>query len=74
MGKSRNVYRILAGKPEGERPLGRYGCRWEDIIKMDFRETEWGGMDCTDLAHWKAFVNMVITPQVPYNVAKFLSS
>jgi hypothetical protein len=45
MGKKRNAYRILAGKPEGKRPLGRPRCRWEDNIKMDLREIQWRGMD-----------------------------
>jgi hypothetical protein len=38
------------GKQEGKRPLGRLRCRWEDNIKMDLREIEWGGMDWIDLA------------------------
>jgi hypothetical protein len=38
MGKGRNVYRVLVGKPEGKRPLGRPRCRWEDGIKMDLEE------------------------------------
>jgi hypothetical protein len=38
MGEGRNVYRVLVGKPEGERPLGRPRRRWEDVIKMDLRE------------------------------------
>jgi hypothetical protein len=38
MGPKRNTYRILVGKPEGKRPLGRLGCRWEDNIKMDLRD------------------------------------
>jgi hypothetical protein len=48
-GEKRNAYRILAGKPEGKRPLGRPRRRWEDNIKMDLREIEWGGMDWIDL-------------------------
>jgi hypothetical protein len=44
-----NAYRILVGKPEGRRPLGRPRPRWVDSIKMDLREMEWGGMDWTDL-------------------------
>jgi hypothetical protein len=45
MGEKRNVYRILVGKPEGKRPLGRPRRRWVDNIKIDLRETEWVGMD-----------------------------
>jgi hypothetical protein len=44
-GEKRNVYRILVGKPEGRRPLGRPRHRWEDNIKMDLREIGWDGMD-----------------------------
>jgi hypothetical protein len=49
MGK-RNAYRILVGKQEGKTPIGRPRHRWEDNIKMDLRETGWGGMDWIDLA------------------------
>jgi hypothetical protein len=42
MGKRRGAYRALVGKPEGRRPLGRPSRRWEDNIKMDLREVEWG--------------------------------
>jgi hypothetical protein len=45
-----NAYRILVGKTEETRPLGRPRRRWVDNIQMDFRETEWGGMDWIDLA------------------------
>jgi hypothetical protein len=46
MGEGRNVYRVLVGKPEGKRPLGRPRRRWEDGIKMDLRESGWGcGVD-----------------------------
>jgi hypothetical protein len=45
MRDKRNAYRIFMGKPEGKRPLGRPERRWEDNIKMDIREIEWGGMD-----------------------------
>jgi hypothetical protein len=42
MGEGRNMYRVLVGKPEGKRPLGRPMRRWEDGIKMDLREIGWG--------------------------------
>jgi hypothetical protein len=42
MGEARNVYRVLVGKPEGKRPLGRPRHRWEDGIKMDLEEIGWG--------------------------------
>jgi len=50
MGEGRGVYRVLVGKPEGKRPLGRHRLRWEDNIKMDLQEVGCGGMDCIELA------------------------
>jgi hypothetical protein len=62
MGEKRNAYRILVGKPEGNRPLGRSRRRWVDNIKMDLRETGWDGVDWMDMAHdrdqWRALVNI----------------
>jgi hypothetical protein len=49
-GEKRNAYRILVGKPEGKRPLGRHRRKWEDNIRMDLREIGWGGMEWIDLA------------------------
>jgi hypothetical protein len=49
-GEKRNAYRILLGKPEGKRPLGRPGCRWANNIKMDFREIGCDGKFWIDLA------------------------
>jgi hypothetical protein len=49
-GEKMNAYRILVGKPEGRRPLGRPRRRREDSIKTDLREIGWGGMDWIDLA------------------------
>ena len=49
MGEGRGVHRVLVGKPEGKRPLGRPRRRWEDNIKMDLREVEGGG-DWMELA------------------------
>jgi hypothetical protein len=60
----RSLYRILMGKPEGERALGRPRHKWEDNIKMDRGEIGWGGMDWTNLAldrdQWRALVNTVM--------------
>jgi hypothetical protein len=42
-GERRGAYRVLVGKPEGRKPLGRSRCRWEDNIKMDLREVGWEG-------------------------------
>jgi hypothetical protein len=50
MGEKRNACRILVGKPEGKRPLGRSRRRWVDNIKMDYREIGWDGVDRIDMA------------------------
>jgi hypothetical protein len=64
-----NAYRILVGKPEGKRPLGRPRCRCVDNINMDLREIGWGNMDWIDLAQdrnlWRALVNTVMNLRVP---------
>jgi hypothetical protein len=69
VGETRNAYRILVGKPEGKRPLGRPRHRWVDNIKMDLREIGWDGMDWIELAQdrdqWRALVNMVMNLRVP---------
>jgi hypothetical protein len=58
MGERRGVYRVVVGKPEGRRPLGRPRCRWEDNIKTDLREVGWGCVDWIGLAQdrdrWRA--------------------
>jgi hypothetical protein len=64
MGEGRNVYRVLVGKPEGKRPLGRPRHRWEEGIKMDLEEIGWGGVEWIHLAQnrdrWRALVNAVM--------------
>ena len=49
MVEGRGVHRVLVGKPEGKRPLGRPRRRWEDDIKMDLQEVGWGFMDWVEL-------------------------
>jgi hypothetical protein len=69
MGEGRCAYRILVGRPEGRRPLGRPRHRWEDNIKMDLQEVGWRDMDWIDMAQdrdrWRALVSVVMNLQVP---------
>jgi hypothetical protein len=68
-GEKMKAYRILVGKPERKRPVGRPRRRWEDNIRMDLREIGWGGMDWINLAwardQWRALVNTIINLRVP---------
>jgi hypothetical protein len=68
MGEERNVYRVLIGKPEGKRPLTRPKRRWEDRIKMDVRDIDWGSVDWIQLAQdrdrWRAIVNTMMSLRV----------
>jgi len=69
MGERRGIYRVLVGKPEGKRLLGRPRYRWEDNIKMGLQEVGFGGMDWIKLAQDKdrywALVNAAINLWVP---------
>ena len=68
MGEGKVVHRVLVGKPEGKRPLGRPRRRWEDNIKMYLREVGGGG-DWMELAQnidrWRALVNTVMNLRIP---------
>jgi hypothetical protein len=69
MWKDRGVYRMLVGKPEGKRPLGRPRCRWEDNIKMDLQEVGGGRVDWMEVAQdrdrWRTLVGTVRNFRVP---------
>jgi hypothetical protein len=68
-GVERGVYRVLVGKPEGKRPLGRPRRRWEDNINLDLREIgiDWASWIrlAQDRVQWRAFVNTVMNLRVP---------
>jgi hypothetical protein len=67
-GEKRNAYRLLVGKPEGKRPLGRPRRRWVDGIRMDLGEVGWAVVDWIGLAEdrnrWRALVNSVLNLRV----------
>ncbi|KAJ4429673.1 hypothetical protein ANN_21874 [Periplaneta americana] len=69
MGESRNAYRVLVGRPDGKRPLGRPRRRWEDNIKMDLREVGYDDRDWIHLAQdrdqWRAYVRAAMNLRVP---------
>jgi hypothetical protein len=68
-GEGRGVYRVLVGKPEGRRRLGRPRRRWDDNIRMDLREVERGFVDWMELAQdkdsWRALVSDLMNLRVP---------
>jgi hypothetical protein len=69
MGEKRNAYRLLVGKSEGRRPLGRRRRMWLDNIRMDLVEVGWGDVVWIGLAQdrdrWRALVNSVLNLRVP---------
>jgi hypothetical protein len=68
MGERSSVYRVLVGKPERKRPLGRPRLRWDNNIRLDLQEMGRGVMDCIELVQdrdrWRAFVNEVMNLRV----------
>jgi hypothetical protein len=77
-GRKRIACRILVGKPEGKKPLGRSRRRWVDNIKLGLREIEWDGLNSIDLAQdrnqWRVLVNTVMNLRIAYNFGNFLCS
>jgi hypothetical protein len=77
MGGKRNAYRLLVGKPEGKRPLGRPGSRWVDNVRMDLGVVGWDDVDWIGLAQdrnrWRALVNSVLNLRIPGNPGKLSS-
>jgi hypothetical protein len=69
MEEKRNAYRILVGKAEVNRPIGRPRSRWMENIEIDLREIRWDGIDWIYLAQdrdqWRALVNTVMNLRVP---------
>ena len=78
MEEGRGVHKVLVGKPERKRPLGRQRCIWEDNIRMDLQEVGGGCEDWMELAEnrdrWRALVSTVMNFQVPYSAGNFLIS
>ncbi|KAJ4450879.1 hypothetical protein ANN_02311 [Periplaneta americana] len=76
MGESRNAYRVLVGRPEGKRSLGRPRRRWEDNIKMDLMEVGYDGRDWINLAQdgnrWRACVRAAMNLRVSLNPVRIL--
>jgi hypothetical protein len=69
MGEKRNAYRLLVGKPEGKRPLGRPRRRWIDNTRMDLGEVKWDDVVWIGLAQerhsWRALANLILNFRVP---------
>jgi hypothetical protein len=64
MGERRNAYRLLVGKPEGRKPLGRPRHRWVDLVEAGWGDVDWIGL-AQDRGRWRALVNAVMNLRVP---------
>jgi len=77
-GERRSIYRVLVGKPEGKKLLGRPRRKWEDNIKMDLQEVGCGGVDWIELVQdrdgWGKLVNAVMNLRVPQHAGNFMTS
>ena len=78
IGEERGVYRVLLGKPEGRRPMGRPRRRWVNNIRMDLQEvgcgyTDWIG-SAQDRDRWRTLVSAVMNLRIPWNAGNFLTS
>ena len=77
VGEERGVYRVLVGKPEGKKLLGRPRRRWVDNIRMNLQEVECGYMNWIGLAQdrdrWRTLVSAVMNLRVPWNSGNFLT-
>ena len=78
MGEKSGVYRVVVGKPDGKKPLGRSRHRWEENIKLNLQEVGCEGMDWIEVAQdrdrWRTVVNAVMNLRVPRNAGNFLTS
>jgi hypothetical protein len=78
IGEGRGIYRVLVGKPDDKRPVGRPRRRWEDNIKMDLMDKEIDGANWIQLAQdrvrWRACVNTVMNLRVPKKAGYFFTS
>ena len=78
VGERKGVNRVLVGKPDRKRPLGRPKLRWEDNIKMDLQEVRYGDMDCIELTEdrdmWRTVVNAEMNLRVLQNAGNSLTS